>query len=127
MCRGDALFAAIIALACSACTAISAEPTQPDWLKAKITQFEQLPAANPPRSILRTVYAGRTVYLVTAICCDIPAELYEESGQLICFPYGGFAGGDGRCPTFSLPPDGVTVWRDSRTARGRAKPASAGQ
>jgi hypothetical protein len=92
-----------------------ASATEPAWLRAKITQFEQLPVGNPPRSILRTTYAGRTVYFVTPTCCDIPSELYEASGQLICFPGGGFAGGDGRCPGFALPPDATVVWRDART------------
>jgi hypothetical protein len=86
-----------------------------------------LPVANPPRAILRTTYAGRTVYFVSATCCDIPSELYEESGALICFPNGGFAGGDGRCPGFTLSPDSATVWRDARTPATRAQPSSGGK
>jgi hypothetical protein len=96
------------------------------WLQAKIAQFESGAPASPPRAILQAVDQGRTVYYVTPTCCDIPSELYDEGGSLLCFPDGGFAGGDGRCPTFRLPGNAATVWRDQRAApvRGPAAPAS---
>ena len=103
-----------------------AEPAQPAWLRARIAQFEQLPPANPPRAVLRTTYAGLPAYFVTETCCDIPGELYDEAGQLLCYPTGGFAGGDGRCPSFALPPNSPVLWRDGRALNGRA-PASAGK
>lgn len=113
----------LLAAVASGCTATSGPPAEPAWLQARISQFSHLPAANPPRAVLRTIYAGRTVYFVTPTCCDIPSELYEESGQLICFPSGGFAGGDGRCRDFTLSPNSATVWRDTR-APTRDAPAS---
>lgn len=91
--------------------------SQPTWLASKIAELEQLPPATPPREIHRIDYQGRTAYLLTATCCDIPAELHEESGQLICFPYGGFAGGDGRCPGVMPVRTSAPVWRDLRATR----------
>jgi hypothetical protein len=105
------LFAVLVG-ACS----VLPPPPHPGWVQARIAGFERLPVANPPRAILRFVHAGRTVYYVTSTCCDIPSELYEESGQLLCFPGGGFAGGDGRCPGVVPPANAVTVWRDTRAA-----------
>ena len=48
-------------------------------------------------------------------CCDIPSEVYDEKGALLCYASGGFAGGDGRCPGFST--EGMTLlWQDPRGA-----------
>jgi hypothetical protein len=113
------LACALSIVSASACTVVVATSSQPAWVQATISRYAGLPVASPPRAILRTTYSGRTVYFVTATCCDIPSELYEESGELICFPDGGFAGGDGRCPSFTLPPNSVTVWRDARSAKAR--------
>lgn len=106
-----------------------AQPTAgegPVWLQSKISQFESLAPSSPPRAILRTTYGGKTVYYVTPACCDIPSELYDDHGALLCFPNGGFAGGDGRCPAFVLSDATSTVWRDRRAAapRGSASAAS---
>ena len=84
---------ALLAVAC-------AQPTageRPPWLQTKISLHESLAPSSPPRAILRTSYQGKTVYYVSPACCDIPSELYDEGGTLLCFPDGGFAGGDGRC------------------------------
>lgn len=99
---------------------------RPIWLKSKISQFEGVALTSPPRAILRTTYQGKSVYYVPPVCCDIPSELYDDGGVLLCFPGGGFAGGDGRCPAFALPVDVTTVWRDSRGAsnRGPLPPSS---
>jgi protein-S-isoprenylcysteine O-methyltransferase Ste14 len=92
---------------------------QPLWLQLKAAEIEKLPAQRPPRSISRATFQGKTVYYVTPACCDIPSELYDDSGTLMCFPDGGFAGGDGRCPGFSLAAGRVsTVWRDERGLDG---------
>ncbi len=102
-------FSAALSVAC-------AQPVGqvPAWLRLKIAQYEQLPVSTPPRSIARVEYQGRTVYYVAPICCDIPSELYSEEGTLLCFPDGGLAGGDGRCPSLGTPIDAPLVWRDKR-------------
>ena len=96
-----------------------AQPPQtnglPVWLAAKVAEFQRLPPFNPPRSILRTQYQGKVAFHISPACCDIPSELYDEQGVLLCFPTGGFAGGDGRCPGFLLDEGQATlVWRDAR-------------
>jgi hypothetical protein len=51
-------------------------------------------------AVFRTTYRGRLAYYIPPRCCDIPSQLYDEHGTLICYPHGGFAGGDGRCLSF---------------------------
>lgn len=89
-------------------------PSPPAWLQAKIAEYRRLPPSNPPRRIVRTTHEGRTVYYVFPTCCDIPSELYDDEGRLMCRPSGGFAGGDGKCPTFTLANSATPVWRDTR-------------
>jgi hypothetical protein len=41
--------------------------------------------------------------------------LYDADGKLLCYPAGGFAGGDGRCPAFAADERRMRlVWRDKR-------------
>lgn len=107
-------------LALLMCTALTADadtltPYTPRWLQAKIAKYEKLPAFSPPRSIQRTLHQGKTVYYISPACCDIPSELYDEAGTLVCYPDGGFAGGDGRCPGFNMYGSvTVPIWRDGR-------------
>ncbi len=114
----------IIAISLLSALVASAQETasavQPPWLRLKITEYQQLPPFSPPRSILRAKYEGKTVYYVSPACCDIPSELYDEGGSLVCYPDGGFAGGDGKCPTFTFVGNSVSViWRDSRSQSTR--------
>ena len=115
-----------ILLLAQACAALAEESTRPPWLAEKITELSRLPVGNPPRRILRVSYQGRTAYYLTPTCCDIPSELYDEGGKLACYPSGGFAGGDGRCPGFALPDDPVIIWSDPRGAVDPAASRSTG-
>ena len=113
------LLAAGVALVASQPTILLAP-----WLQLKIAQYRQLPPANPPRSILQTTYEGKKAYFIPRACCDIPSELYNEGGTLICFPDGGFAGGDGKCPKFTLEGNAPTlVWHDDRKPAPAPEPA----
>lgn len=103
------------ALLQSACAQAPTE-SPPTWLQARIAHFESFPASRPPRSISLTTHRGQPVYYVPRTCCDTPSELYDEKGELLCFPSGGFAGGDGRCPDFILRSNLLIVWRDARPA-----------
>ena len=88
---------------------------KPVWMQSKIAEYKRLPPFRPPRSVVATLHEGRNVYYVSSACCDIPSELYDEQGTLLCYPDGGFAGGDGRCRSFLLGRDPVTtVWQDQR-------------
>ena len=108
----------LIALAGASAFAAAEDDTRtPQWLRAKIATYESQRPTRPPRVVLRTSYLGKPAYYVPPVCCDIPSELYGEDGTLLCYPSGGFAGGDGRCPTFSVaatPPS--LIWRDVRAA-----------
>ncbi len=95
----------------------------PKWLQAKIAEYQRLPPSNPPRRIVRTTHEGRTVYYVFPTCCDIPSELYDEEGRLMCRPSGGFAGGDGKCLSFTFANAMTPVWRDTRFTGSAGKPA----
>ncbi len=69
----------------------------PVWLKNKIAAYQK---AHPHINATKTEYNNKAAYYIPPRCCDIPSELYDENGKLICYPDGGFAGGDGKCPTF---------------------------
>jgi hypothetical protein len=133
-----ALFITILAISISACAQKAAEPktseakvetagapsnsakldTTLPWLQVKIWDYQSKPVSNPPRSVIKTTFEGKTVYYVPPVCCDIPSELYAEDGMLMCYPSSGFTGaGDGKCPKFKAEYfDNKTsiVWQDKR-------------
>jgi hypothetical protein len=88
----------------------------PSCIKEKIDAFSSAPPANPRRSITAYEYNGRTVYYITAPCCDQMNELFDANCNLLCCPDGGFTGkGDGRCPDFrEMKSSPVVVWQDDR-------------
>lgn len=103
-------------LACVGCApAISND--LPPFVLALIESHESAPVANPPASIWRYKYKGRVVFYVPPSCCDVPSELYDSDGNLICGPDGGLTGrGDGKCPDFfELRTEESRVWKDPRT------------
>ena len=107
---------ASVALACS-----HASPTEPDapvpsWLESLIEQIQSQPVTNPPSAILSYRYHGETVYFRPARCCDVPSDLYDRDGELLCHPDGGSGGGgDARCPDFLAQRTGERlIWRDAR-------------
>ena len=115
----------LLALAACARAQQAQPPGQPAWLQAKIAEYQSLPPFSPPRSIVVTKHEGKNVYYVSPACCDIPSELYDEKGTLLCYPSGGFAGGDGRCRSFFLGREPVaTVWQDNRAIGAPSSSAS---
>jgi len=95
--------------------AVAEIDTAPAWIKDRTAQLEALPAGHPPRAIYQGALEGKPVFYVTPTCCDIPSELYDADGKLLCYPSGGFAGGDGRCPGFVVDEKRMRlVWRDKR-------------
>ena len=74
---------------------------KPHQFKSYIAQFD---------------YHGKKVFYIPADCCDQLNPLYDESGNLLCYPSGGFSGkGDGRCSDFELDPKTKKViWEDVR-------------
>ena len=93
----------------------------PAWLQTRILQPQEASPSASGRSVYRTEFEGKTVYYVSPTCCDIPSELYDEAGHLLCRPDGGFAGGDGKCPRFIPNPASLSlVWP---TLKERSTPA----
>ena len=100
----------------AACARPDPPPPAPDWVAAVIAELEREPVGNPPASLTRYTYNGKTVYYVPPRCCDVAGVLYAESGDVLCGPDGGLTGrGDGRCPDFhATRSDEQLIWRDTR-------------
>ena len=90
--------------------------TSPHWVDQLIVQFKEEPVGNPPQSIWRYTYNNQIVYYVPPQCCDQFSTLYDEDGNVICAPDGGFSGtGDGKCPDFfEKRKDEKLIWQDER-------------
>lgn len=106
-------FLLILATPAGCATTTAAEP---DWVNAKIKQLQSGPPGNPPLSLWRYAYQGRTVYYLPPQCCDQYSELYDAKQNRICAPDGGMAGnGDGRCPDFYEKRSAQKLlWQDKR-------------
>jgi len=85
-------------------------------INKKITKIKSQAKWNPPAEVNEYIYQGKHVYLFSADCCDQYNELYDESCNYICSPFGGFSGaGDGKCTDFSSTAQFVRlVWKDLR-------------
>jgi hypothetical protein len=84
----------------SSATSIAQEDINiPVWLNNKIEAYQK---SHPHINATKTEFNNRVAYYIPPRCCDMPSELYDENGKLICYPNGGFAGGDGKCPTFVI-------------------------
>ena len=87
------LAGAIVSCAChrkmptaSETSAIGSEGKNiPTCLQLKIDSIKKLPVWNPPASIEQYDYNGKTVYLVSADCCDF--FMAKDTGGLALFPY----------------------------------------
>jgi hypothetical protein len=88
----------------------------PKCIAKKINKIASEETANPPASVYRYQYKGKTVYYFPPRCCDIPSELYDGDCNFICSPDGGFTGrGDGKCPDFfTTRTDETLIWEDKR-------------
>lgn len=100
----------------SARMAESDTTARPQWLKARIAAVLAERKGNPITRILRYRYDGRTVYYISAPCCDQYSNVYDTKGRLVCQPDGGITGkGDGKCADFDKnKTDEKLVWQDPR-------------
>lgn len=89
---------------------------QPTCVQILVEKFSKEKVQNPPRSIYSYTYKGKTVYYVTAPCCDFYSDLYDENCNLIGHPDGGFTGrGDMKMPDFEKEKSNEKlVWADDR-------------
>jgi hypothetical protein len=99
-------------------TPIPPSDQYPSWINEVIAKEESEPVANPPASLSGCMYKNQTVYYLPPRCCDISSVLFNENGEVICAPDGGFTGGgDGRCPDFfEERKDCEIIWEDSRAS-----------
>lgn len=113
--RRPSLVFCVLLAAVAGCSPVTSEQ-QPPFVDQLIARFKSEPVSNPPRSIWRYNYQGREVFYVPPVCCDIPGDLYDINGKLICSPDGGITGrGGGGCPDFfSTRAQESHVWADSR-------------
>lgn len=88
----------------------------PAFVYQLIARLESEATTNPPGSIWSYNYHGQVVYYVPPTCCDVPSELYDTEGKLICAPDGGLTGrGDGKCADFfAVRTEERRIWTDNR-------------
>ena len=112
------LLAVVLSAACAMEKTVGEEP-RPEWVTALIRELESEPVANPPAQLIRYDYQGQAVYYLPPRCCDIPSNVYNATGAVICQADGGLRGdGDGRCPDFfTLRKDEKIIWRDPRGSK----------
>jgi hypothetical protein len=121
-CRRGPCLCAVLALVTPAAAGAPA-PDLPDWLAARLRATTAGPAGDRPPWVARYEYRGGTVYYLPPRCCDIPSELYDAAGDLLCRPDGGFVDGDARCPDFlARRRGGEIVWGDGRDRGGPPAP-----
>ena len=91
-------------------------PRTPACILAKIDSIKAEEVWTPPAKIFSYQYSGELVYYITAHCCDIPSEVYDENCVYICGPDGGIAGPvDNFCLDFhSAKSDEILIWEDDR-------------
>src|SRR5262245_38984249 len=78
---------------------VATNQVPPPWLQAKILEFEKGPTSSAPSEIWKITHNGKATYYFVQPCCDWLNPLYDEQGNEICNPDGGFTGhGDGKCP-----------------------------
>lgn len=95
---------------------VGPEDEIPDWLAKVIQQLEAEPFGSSPGYIARYEYYDKIVYYQPQRCCDIPSTLWNEQGDFLCSPDGGYFGrGDGRCPDFfQKRKNERIIWQDRR-------------
>lgn len=105
----------LLTLVTAAC-ASTRRDERPAAIADLISRLEAEPKKNPPATVWRYRYNGALVWYVPPSCCDVPSELYDSAGRVICAPDGGLTGsGDGRCADFfEARTEGVEVWTDRR-------------
>ena len=76
------------------------EETEKSWVDELIDK-ELKGTEDPSASLSKCEYKNKIYYSLIRPCCDQFTELFDESGNSICLPSGGFDGkGSGDCPDF---------------------------
>lgn len=93
---------------------LTAKDAIPSCVRKLIDGENKQSPPNTPVQVDEYLYNGKTVYLITAHCCDQFNILYDENCKEICAPSGGFTGrGDGKCKDFDSTAKHVKlIWKD---------------
>lgn len=85
----------------------------PACIKAMIPANSKAIPADAPMQIDQYRYKGKTVYAISAPCCDQFNTVMNDSCRVICAPSGGITGrGDGKCKDFADSAKLVkTIWK----------------
>ena len=96
------------------------EKSTDEVLSKLVDQYDAGPYG-PVEEIWKYRFDGESVYYIPPKCCDIPSMLFDERGDVLCSPDGGFTGdGDGRCPDFfKNRKSGKLIWNAKREDRAR--------
>ncbi len=110
------LFFLLLSCAPSAGHKSPARDGTPPCILKRIEEIKKEPVWSPAAEITEYLYHGKTVYLITADCCDQFVTVVDPGCNVQCAPYGGFTGrGDGRCNDFRDSARLVKqVWKDNR-------------
>lgn len=110
------VYLVLIALAGLSCKNEHVLANVPACIRQRIQQLEAAPVRNPPGSVNRYTYKGKSVYYIPPDCCDQFSELIDETCTALCAPDGGLGGsGDGRCPDFwNEATNRELIWQDPR-------------
>jgi hypothetical protein len=88
----------------------------PNWVVIKIRELEKEKPHQLKSFIAEYQYKGKRVFYIPADCCDQLNPLYDEAGNILCYPSGGFTGnGNGKCTDFNFDPKSKKIiWEDIR-------------
>lgn len=91
----------------------------PACILQKIDSIKQDHVWNPPAEIHEYEKDGKSIYLISADCCDRFTVAVDANCNYRCAPSGGFTGrGDGKCRDFFTSAKLVRlVWKDERVRK----------
>ena len=91
----------------------------PSCIQEWINTVKKQSTWNPPAEVNEYFYNGKTVYLLSANCCDQYVTLVDSFCNYLCAPSGGITGGgDHKCTDFYSKAKFIRlVWKDERKYR----------
>ena len=88
----------------------------PSVVNDEISQIKKSPPQTPRLEVWRYTYNNMITYYIPPKNADGFSDLYDEHGNLVCHPDGGFSGGgDSKCTDFfDKRTNGELIWKDNR-------------
>lgn len=108
----------VTALAAGITACVEKDENVPACIESMIEEIKTADVWNPPATVWKYHYNGKTVYYIPPRCCDIPSILMDKNCNPLCSPDGGFTGeGDSKCDDFfEKRRDGKLIWEDKRNS-----------